>query len=285
MAHSECLRMDEGKHGRRRCPQNHLMAIGHGHLAIVGEGVASEAEAVTCPSTLTNQTRMGTIIIAACPRCGTEIEFEPCELLPKVIPICDPCGEIQAEEFAQAGRIQRWTDTVNARLPEGYRVASREKVRDDYTSAFSWAPETKHGGIGLIGASGRGKSCAIAALVMGLQRPFLWWSGTEARDAAIDASMADRDREGCRQRWERSMRVPILVLDDISQSKMTEAWSSRLFDLLETRLSTNLPTFWTSQMELPDLRSKISRQNGGDTAQAEAISRRLSQHSLILRAH
>lgn len=228
---------------------------------------------------------MGKMISDNCPRCGTPIDFEPCDLLPKVIPICDQCGEIQAEEFAQAGRNQRWADAVNNRLPKGYRLAKREKVRDEYAAAFSWAPESKHGGIGIIGASGRGKSCAIAALVMALQRPFLWWSGTEARDAAIDASMADRDREGCRQRWERSMRVPILVLDDISQSKMTEAWSSRLFDLLETRLSANLPTFWTSQMDLPDLRSKISRQNGGDSAQADAISRRLSQHSLILRAN
>lgn len=224
------------------------------------------------------------MITASCPRCGTGIEFEPCDLLPKVVPVCDPCGEIQAAEFAKSIRIKRWTDAVNDRLPEGYHRATRERVRADYAPAFSWSPETNHGGIGLIGASGRGKSCAIAALVMGLQRPFIWWSGTEARDAAIDASMADRDRDGCRRRWERSMRVPILVLDDISQSKMTEAWSSRLFDLLETRISSNLPTFWTSQMELPDLRAKISRQNGGDTAQADAISRRLSQHSLVLRA-
>ena len=80
------------------------------------------------------------------------------------------------------------------------------------------------------------------------------------------------------------MQVPILVLDEISQGKLTEAWSSRLFDLLETRLGAGLPTLWTSQIPLPEIRAKIVRQNGGDQAQADAISRRLAQHTLVLKA-
>jgi DNA replication protein DnaC len=124
----------------------------------------------------------------------------------------------------------------------------------------------------------------MACLLFNLKTPFIWWSGTEARDAAIEAATADKDRDGANRRWEHAMRVAILVLDDISQGKMTEAWSSKLFDLLETRLGSGLPTLWTSQITLPDLRAKIVRQNGGDQAQAEAISRRLAQHSFILKA-
>jgi hypothetical protein len=57
-----------------------------------------------------------------------------------------------------------------------------------------------------------------------------------------------------------------------------------VFDLLETRLGNKLPVFWTSQIPLADIRAKIIRQNNGDIAQAEAISRRLAQHSLILKS-
>jgi DNA replication protein DnaC len=91
-----------------------------------------------------------------------------------------------------------------------------------------------------------------------------------------------KDREGARRRWEHAMTVPVLALDDVSQGKMTESWSSSLFDLLETRLGNRLPTVWSSQITLPEIRDKIICQNGGDTAQAEAISRRLGQHSLIV---
>ncbi|MBK1884696.1 hypothetical protein JIN85_19955, partial [Luteolibacter pohnpeiensis] len=132
--------------------------------------------------------------------------------------------------------------------------------------------------------SGIGKSHALASLLRKLEQPFLWWSGTEARDAAIEAATAEKDREGCKRRWQQGSTISILVLDDISQGRMTEAWSAKLFDLLETRMGAKLPTFWSSQIDLPKLREKIVRQNGGDTAQSEAISRRLSQHSMILRA-
>lgn len=223
------------------------------------------------------------IITGQYPHCGGGVDFEPCALLPKIVPLCDPCAEIQATTFEANRREASWRKYFSERLPDGYKIAKEDRIAEAFKSVSLWSPRIKHGGIGLIGRSGAGKSCAIAALLMGLQRPFLWWSGTEARDAAIDAATADRDREGARRRWEQGMSIPILVLDDASQGKMTEAWSSKLFDLLETRMSSSLPTFWTSQIDLPDLRAKISRQNGGDDAQAEAISRRLSQHSLILR--
>ena len=94
--------------------------------------------------------------------------------------------------------------------------------------------------------------------------------------------MADRGRDAARAQWEHAMRVPLLVIDDISQGRMTEAWSAKLFDLLETRLGGGLPTLWTSQIPIFELKAKICQQNGGDIAQAEAITRRLSQHSLVV---
>lgn len=219
-----------------------------------------------------------------CPKCGSSVEFEQCELLPKIVPLCDLCEFKQQASWQIGEQRARWRRLYVARLPKGYLSSSPDRIASVFARAMTWKPSTNHGGLGLIGGSGAGKSSAIACLLFTLEMPFVWWSGTEARDAAIEAATSDKDRDGANRRWEHAMRVPLLVLDDISQGKMTEAWSSKLFDLLETRLGSGLPTLWTSQVSLPDLRAKIVRQNGGDHPQADAISRRLAQHSLTLRA-
>lgn len=221
---------------------------------------------------------------AQCPKCGTSHEFEPCGILPKIVPLCDACEHRQAESWAVREQRAIWRQLYVARLPKGYVDSDPERVSLWFASALAWKATTHHGGLGLIGKAGAGKSSTMACLLWTLEKPFLWWSGTEARDAAIEAATADKDREGATRRWEHAMRVPILVLDDISQGKLTEAWSSKLFDILETRLGAGLPTFWTSQLTLAEIRAKIIRQNGNDAAQAEAISRRLAQHSLVCKA-
>ncbi len=217
-----------------------------------------------------------------CPKCGDHLEYERCAILPNVVPLCDACEAQQAATWAAAERQRAWDATVSRCLPDGYKSATRDQVRTAFLPAAFWSPSTHRGGIGLVGPSGAGKSSAMACLLRELRRPFLWWSGTEARDAAILAATAERDRAGAIRAWEEGMTVPVLVLDDISQGKMSEGWSSRLFDLLETRMSACLPTFWTNQIDDKALFSKIANQNGGDRAQAEAIIRRLTQHSLIL---
>ncbi len=217
-----------------------------------------------------------------CPGCGANVEFEPCTFLPRVVPLCDACEAKQTARVAAEKREGAWKRLYRARLPEGYQFAKLGEIRPPFGAILGWNPETHPGGAGLIGEAGTGKSCALACLLWKRRTTFLWWSGTEARDAATEAATADKDREGAMRRWEAAMRVQILVLDDISQGRMTEAWSARLFDLLETRLAARLPTLWTSQIPLDRIRSKIARQNGHDEAQAAAISRRLGQHSLVI---
>jgi hypothetical protein len=217
-----------------------------------------------------------------CPKCGTEVEFEPCIIMPRIIPVCDDCDEHQQAMIAKDKTEGAFARIITSRMPLGYQAATVDRINTLYRPALAWDPVKHPGGIGLIGLSGLGKSSAMACVMRERRKLFLWWSGTEARDAAIEASTADRDREGAKARWEAGMREAALVLDDVPQGKMTEAWSAKLFDLLETRISAKLPVFWTSQISLHDLRDKIHRQNGGDDAQAAAIVRRLSQHSLVI---
>jgi hypothetical protein len=218
----------------------------------------------------------------ACPACGTPHEFECCEFLPKIVPICDACAAIQAATWESEQRRKAWRNLFLSRCPKGYWDSKPEIVSLMLAPALQWSQAKHHGGLGLIGESNAGKSSAVACRLWTLEKPFLWWSGTEARDAATEAASAEKNREEARRRWHHATTVEVLVIDDISQGKMTEAWSSKLFDLLESRMGAGLPTFWTSQIPLERLRAKIVRQNGGDSAQADAISRRLGQHSLVL---
>ena len=223
----------------------------------------------------------------SCPHCSRTVEYEPVGLLPKIVPLCDACEARQTGTWAETERRHAWQRHFQARMPVIYQKSDAGLVQPCFQPALTWKPgagnSIKPGGLGIIGRAGAGKSCALACRLFTLERSFRWWSGTEAREAAVDAASAEKDREGAARRWEAAMRVPLLALDDISQARFTEAWSSRLFDLLETRLSHGLPVLWTSQIPLDELRHKIVRQNGGDAGQAEAISRRLSQHSLVLR--
>jgi len=225
-----------------------------------------------------------------CPVCNAPVEVSRVMLFGREMfagarIICPACDAVEQEREAREKAERAWNVMVTQRMPADYHRTIVAKVPVAYARALTWSDMHSRGGVGLVGHAGSGKSCALACLIMLRHQAFLWWSGTEARDAAIDAQIADREaRVEARGRWEHAMKVPLLVLDDISQGKMTEGWSSSLFDLLETRLSRARPVLWTSQIGMPQLRTKIARQNGGDNEQADAITRRLSQHSLVLTA-
>ena len=244
----------------------------------------NESITAAIATALVGPARRTGILRGTCPHCSRTVEYEPVGFLPKIVPLCEVCEARQTGTWAETERRQAWQRHFQARMPAIYQQAEARLVQPCFQPALTWKPGgNKPGGLGIIGQAGTGKSCALACRLFTLERSFRWWSGTEAREAAIEAASAEKDREGAARRWEAAMRVPLLVLDDISQARFTEAWSSRLFDLLETRLSHGLPVLWTSQIPPDELRRKIVRQNGGDVGQAEAISRRLSQHSLVLR--
>jgi DNA replication protein DnaC len=220
--------------------------------------------------------------IAPCPKCAWTVEFEPCSWLPKVVPLCPSCEVKQDQQWAKGEATRKWRKLYAARCPERYALARPDRVSERYRQILQWDQEAHGGGAGLVGVAGSGKSSAVACLMDQLRIPFLWISGTDARDLSNRAVSGDGEKSGDMAKWRYAHNADFLVLDDISQARFTEAWSSRLFGLLEDRLSHERPTIWTSQLALTDLKYKIYTQNGGDLEQAEAISRRLGQHSLKL---
>ena len=221
---------------------------------------------------------------APCPHCGKLHEFE-LWMLEFNVPPCDPCAKLQTQDWDAKKAPTPWDVTYRKKMPLDYQRAEIGQVPSCYAGALDWTAEGYRGGLGLIGPSGEGKSCAIACLLWKLEKRFLWWFGSQARDVATHSAMPDHPNhaDACKS-WQNALDIPILVLDDITQGVMTAAWSAKLLALLEIRKSHGRPTFWTSQMTLPELREKLGKQSGGETATADATSRRLGQQSLVLHA-
>lgn len=221
---------------------------------------------------------------ATCPQCGhsfrrTVATFQGREIFAGLPVLCCVCSEA-SRLTEQQGRAEAMWQRIWQRMPCGYRNADATLVRPALRPVLSWTPESYPSGVGIIGASGMGKSCALACLIRFCRRPFLWLSGTSARQAHYDSATGET-AEALADTWRRMHTVPLLVIDDIGQCKFSEAWGAALFSLMEARTSARLPTLWTCQVPLPELRAKIGDQTG-DHAQAEAISRRLAQHSLVI---
>ncbi|MBK1884841.1 hypothetical protein JIN85_20695, partial [Luteolibacter pohnpeiensis] len=118
--------------------------------------------------------------VGACPKCKARVEFDESPLMRGIVPLCDRCDAQQADSWARQERDRAWRKYFFNRLPQGYHGAKRAEVTLLFQKIFEWSPEDSHGGIGLIGKSGIGKSHALASLLRKLEQPFLWWSGTEA---------------------------------------------------------------------------------------------------------
>jgi hypothetical protein len=220
-----------------------------------------------------------------CPRCSAPVEYEPCADLPGVVPICEACEPLAAAEWDAKEKHRKWQAMLE-NMPTNYRKAIPSKIPPQLDGVMGWDRFAFPHGLGVIGTSGMGKSCAVACLVAWLKMPFRWMSGTEIRELSIQAAKSDDAMTGAKRRWNDAMHAtPLLVIDDIAQAKFTESWASALYDLLEARTGNHLPTIWTMQITGAELRAKIIAQNGGDKAQAQAIIRRMTTGMKHVVAH
>lgn len=219
---------------------------------------------------------------APCPQCGKTWPrpvaiYGGREMLAAVPVLCRECSR---EATAQAAADTAWRKHWQ-RMPADYRRADAN--HPDFTAALAaleWDRARHPGGVGIVGPAGTGKSMALACLLRRLRLPFRWESGTSARQAHLDAATGER-ADGSAEQWRALHTCAALAIDDLSQWHFTESGGSALFGLLEARRSARLPTFWTCQKALPDLRALIFSRTK-DSDQADAISRRLGQASLII---
>ena len=200
------------------------------------------------------------------------------ELFADALCLCDPCDAKRESQAAIAqGPAQVWKRC----LPEKYHAAQREHVDARLMPALAWDAGTAPSGLGITGPVGLGKTMTMALALLGLGR-FRWVTGTALREVAITAASGDGgERLEARRLWERYLEAPILAIDDLDKAKFSEAWASKLFELLESRTSRCRPVFWTANHGPGQLAARITKQSD-DAFAGEAIERRLAQHSTVI---
>lgn len=132
-------------------------------------------------------------------------------------------------------------------------------------------------GMYLYGSFGSGKTYLIAALLNELAK-------RHARSAVVYFPEFLRHlkasfHEDFEEKFQSIKKAPILLLDDIGAENLT-AWSRDeiLGPILQYRMEQNLPTFFTSNLNLEELESHLSMTTSGvDKVKARRIIERIKQ--------
>lgn len=208
-----------------------------------------------------------------CPRCGGLILG--CNIgtddAPRIVYLsthCDACvTAIRSEERATAK--QRADEAHQRRLesawksfgPEGqendegliYRDVQHSRLprRDKADEILKWQPKNSTGkGLMIHGASGRGKTFMVYLLAKHLMEkhgitPILY-TAPGLRHAF---NRAARSEDSARRDalLDRLIAAPVVIIDDLGQSAMTEAAEEMLWELIEGRTSRKKPIVITTQ--------------------------------------
>lgn len=130
--------------------------------------------------------------------------------------------------------------------------------------------------VGIVGANGRGKSRALAGWIVEAKRrhrrPALFRTWTR-----IHLEILDSYKDGAEKRTiqviDTYARVPFLAIDDLGADTDTEHSVGRLFDILNERLNSNLPTAFSCNYTLNQLKDRLCRKTGDDMQARRVLDR------------
>jgi len=134
-------------------------------------------------------------------------------------------------------------------------------------------------GLYLTGNPGTGKTVALAALYNNLQEagiPVIFIPALEAIQLLLDYLKRDSISSFEKSPLELFKTVEVLILDDIDKINPTPWALGQLYDILNTRYTNYLSTFFTSNHSLPELTKELSKKTPKDSHTAAAITDRIA---------
>jgi DNA replication protein DnaC len=114
-------------------------------------------------------------------------------------------------------------------------------------AAARWAEGSK-AFLLLLGGSGSGKTCAAVSI---LARPGVRGSFIEAVALARMSKFEDGGE------WERMLRIPWLVVDDLGTEGLTKFFEERIFELVNRRQADGKRTVFTANLTLSEFKSRV----------------------------
>lgn len=170
-----------------------------------------------------------------------------------------------AAEALQARRFSEIPEEYRKEFDPALSSMDKETIRH----CRAWDHKTKRG-IGLLGATGMGKTRILCAVLRRQQCSWLYLPASKLSIAVSDqwqeGSVGSRAFSTLRE----AKRVRVLFLDDLGDEKHTEAITAELKDLVEHRTSRGLPILWTSNLSPEQITAKHGERGA-------AIVRRLAE--------
>ena len=163
-------------------------------------------------------------------------------------------------------------------IPEEIKNASMAKIYKTDKARYNtiiWLTEfikkykenKKQKGLYLCGNFGSGKSYLIAAMLNelakdGVQSAIVFWP-EYLND--LKSSFSSQIKTEFKTKYEKIKKAPLLLIDDIGAESVT-SWSRDeiLCPILQYRMEENLPTFFTSNLDLKALEAHLSLTSKGD---------------------
>ena len=174
------------------------------------------------------------------------------------------------------------------KMPEELKKASLKKIYKDDANRLEtvkalkifyddYLKNKKEKGIYLHGNFGSGKSYLIAALFNELAKKDIKSTIVYFPELLRSLKSGFGNDNEFDRRFEEIKETPILLIDDIGAEKVTE-WSRDeiLGNILQYRMDSNLPTFFTSNLSIEELESNLAiTKNKTDLVKARRIIERI----------
>ena len=173
------------------------------------------------------------------------------------VAVCDPCVAIhqkaQADERALP-RVDHAIEPIENLIPMGYRESSISQLpisaQQMLPEIMKWSPLRKKG-LYIMGASRQGKTRSLCMLLKELhsqgRRFKVFFSGD------FHTQLIDAKRSPFFKSWrDEIVSVPILAIDDLFSEKMSPTTQAGLFEVIEARMSRQLPLLCTTQVKRSD---------------------------------
>lgn len=227
--------------------------------------------------------------LGICKGCGSAIDTTPTPMRfadsEVFIPssVCEPCMELVREHYdpAAAARLEDPTETPkwDQNCPQRYRdvvLGIARPARVDWVAiekVRAWRP-TESKGLVLVGTPGVGKTCAFWWLARDLERAGHQPITIGSLELARVLSEAARDIKEVGWLY----RCRVLMVDDLGKERATPAAAALLWEVLDRRLSANLPVILTTNFDGPGLARRFGEDHLGDS-----IRRRIGDLCRVVR--